>query len=135
MERSSLRSIVLIFFIAVTFGVGFWQVSQAFAEKNACADDVSKFCKDVQPGQGRIIKCMKEHENELSAECKAQLTEMSAKRQEAREACEDDVARLCSNATSGKGGIMRCLKEHENELSPQCKAMMQQLPQKRTRQQ
>ena len=29
--------------------------------RGPCADDVAKFCKDVQPGGGRIMKCMKEH--------------------------------------------------------------------------
>ncbi len=134
MERQSVCRIVLVVFIAAV-GVGFWQAPQAFAEKGACADDVSKFCKDVQPGQGQIIKCMKEHENELSAGCKAQLAEMREKRQEAREACGDDILRLCSNVAPEGGGIIRCLKEHENELSPQCKAKVQQRRQKRMQQQ
>ena len=41
------------------------------AAKDACKDDVQKFCKDVKEGGGRIIQCMKAHEAELSAECKA----------------------------------------------------------------
>ncbi len=135
MERQSVGRIVLVVFVVAAVSIGFWQVPQAFADKGACAGDVSKFCKDIQPGQGRFIKCMKEHENELSAGCRAQLAEMSAKVQEARKACEDDVVRLCSNATPEGGGIVRCLKEHEDELSPQCKAKIQQRLQKRTPQQ
>ncbi len=42
-------------------------------EQGPCADDAAKFCKDVQPGDGHIMKCMKEHENELSPECKARM--------------------------------------------------------------
>ena len=41
------------------------------AAKDACKGDVQKFCKDVKEGGGRIIQCMKAHEAELSAECKA----------------------------------------------------------------
>ncbi len=135
MGRQSVGRIVLVVFVTAAVSVGFWQVPKAFADKGACADDVSKFCKDVQPGQGRFIKCMKEHENELSAECKAQLAGASAKRQEAREACKEDIVRLCSNVAPEKGGIIRCLREHENELSPPCKAKMHERQQKRTRQQ
>jgi gas vesicle protein len=39
----------------------------------ACADDIKKFCKDIKPGGGQITKCLKEHEHDLSAGCKAKL--------------------------------------------------------------
>ena len=38
-----------------------------------CADDVDKFCKDVQPGKGRMGNCMREHKSELSAECQREF--------------------------------------------------------------
>jgi len=34
-----------------------------------CATDVQKFCKDVKPGEGRIIKCLQSHKSELSEAC------------------------------------------------------------------
>ena len=131
MERQSVSRIVLVVFIATAVGVGFGPVPKAFADKGACADDVSKFCKDVQPGQGRIIKCMKEHESELSPGCKAQLAQVKEKVQEAREACEDDIFQFCGDVKPGGGRIVRCLKEHENELSPKCKAKMEEHRQKK----
>ena len=39
----------------------------------ACWDDVSRLCAGVRPGGGRIIKCLKDHESELSEPCKAAL--------------------------------------------------------------
>jgi len=38
-----------------------------------CKADVQKFCSEVKPGGGRIIECLKEHENDLSPQCKAAL--------------------------------------------------------------
>jgi hypothetical protein len=38
--------------------------------QQACADDVKKFCPDVQPGDGRIMQCLRPHRAELSAGCK-----------------------------------------------------------------
>lgn len=39
----------------------------------ACKEDVSKYCKEVKPGQGRIHACLEEHDKELSAGCKAAM--------------------------------------------------------------
>lgn len=41
--------------------------------KDACQDDVKKFCADTKPGGGAIIKCLKGHEAELSEACKGQF--------------------------------------------------------------
>jgi len=38
--------------------------------KQACAGDVQKFCKDVQPGGGRLVQCLKGNYDALSPECK-----------------------------------------------------------------
>jgi hypothetical protein len=130
MEVKSGIRISLVVFIAVAVCLGFWAAPQAFAEKGACREDVAKFCKDVQPGGGRVLKCMMEHENELSPACKANMGEMKMKVQEAREECKDDVVRFCSEVKPGGGRIIRCLKEHENDLAPQCKARLQSHRQK-----
>jgi hypothetical protein len=37
--------------------------------QQACTGDMEKFCKNVQPGQGRILSCLMEHARELSPAC------------------------------------------------------------------
>lgn len=130
MSRHGVIRLMLVVFIAAAVCIGF-RVPQAFAQRGACAEDVAKFCKDVQPGQGRILKCMKEHENELSAGCKEHVAQMKQHRQEFREACDDDIVRLCGNVKYGGGMMLKCLKQNENELTPQCKAKLQEMHQKR----
>lgn len=49
--------------------------------KNPCADDVAKFCKDVKPGGGRLAKCLKENEKQLSPECREKLAQKRTKAQ------------------------------------------------------
>ncbi len=39
--------------------------------RKACGPDVQKFCGGVQPGEGRIIRCLKDNYNDLSPECRA----------------------------------------------------------------
>jgi peptide subunit release factor 1 (eRF1) len=40
-----------------------------------CADDVQKFCKDIKSGQGRIVNCLREHQNDLSPACQATMAQ------------------------------------------------------------
>jgi len=39
----------------------------------ACVDDMKRLCAGVRPGQGRIAKCLKRHEADLSPACKQEL--------------------------------------------------------------
>lgn len=89
-----------------------------------CADDVAKFCKDVKPGGGGMAKCLKEHANELSPGCKESIAEMKKKVQDFSQVCKDDMVKFCKGVRPGGGRILQCLKEHEAELSPECKAKM-----------
>jgi hypothetical protein len=91
------------------------------ADTKPCTDDVSKFCKEVKPGGGRIAACLKEHEKDLSPACKKGIEEMMVKAKETHKACADDIDKFCKDVQPGKGNIGKCLKEHKSELSPECK--------------
>ena len=38
--------------------------------RQACKGDIGRFCGDVDPKQGGVVKCLKGHANEISAACK-----------------------------------------------------------------
>jgi hypothetical protein len=44
-----------------------WKVMDGY--KLACAEDVRRVCQTVQPGDGRILQCLQEHEQDLSEGC------------------------------------------------------------------
>lgn len=44
-----------------------WKEADGY--KVACADDVTRHCQAVEPGEGRILQCLQEHEQELSDRC------------------------------------------------------------------
>ncbi len=44
-----------------------WKEAEGY--KSACAKDVQRVCLTVQPGDGRILQCLQEHEQDLSEGC------------------------------------------------------------------
>lgn len=44
-----------------------WREAEGY--KLACVEDVKRFCPTVQPGDGRILHCLQEHEQDLSERC------------------------------------------------------------------
>ncbi len=88
----------------------------------ACKADTEKFCKDIKPGGGRIIACLKAHAPDLSPGCAAAFTEKKGEAMAAMVDCKPDTAKFCPGVKPGEGRIMMCLKAHEVELTPACKA-------------
>ena len=42
-------------------------------QRAACGNDVKKFCASVTPGGGRLIKCLAEQKDKVSAACRKSL--------------------------------------------------------------
>ncbi|WP_413570418.1 cysteine rich repeat-containing protein [Bdellovibrio sp. HCB117] len=100
--------------------LGFASFAQA-NEGGACAKDRETLCAGVEAGGGKIAKCMKENQDKLSSECKAHMEKAKEAMKDMKEACHDDVEKFCGDVKPGKGRIMKCMKEHKEELSAACK--------------
>ncbi len=46
----------------------------------ACRADIKSLCSDVQPGGGRIAKCIRSHESDLSQPCRDAVTKFRQSR-------------------------------------------------------
>jgi len=44
-------------------------LAQTAAERAACGADVKKFCASVKSGGGRILSCLAENKDKISADC------------------------------------------------------------------
>jgi len=86
-----------------------------------CRADVQKLCKGIHPGGGRIAACLKQHEAEISPGCREQMAEASKEIKEFAKACKADAETLCKGVQPGRGRIMRCLAEHKDKLSADCR--------------
>lgn len=117
--RRRLRVPALI--LAVSLALPAVAFSGIPVEERPCMDELEKFCKDVKPGEGRIIKCLQEHDQELSAVCRDKLRSVLKRIDEAQQACGQDIATYCADVKPGGGRLIKCLSPHFNELTPVCR--------------
>ena len=99
-------------------------LAQGKAEKGhgPCREDAKKFCGDEKPGGGRIAKCMKSHESELSPACQSAMKEAEQRFEEFSKDCKPDAEKFCKGIRPGQGRILACLKSHQSDLAPACAA-------------
>ncbi len=86
-----------------------------------CAKDKETLCPGMKKGEG-LYKCMHEHKDKLSADCKAKHEKMKENIKEAKEVCNGDIEKLCKDIKPGQGRIIQCLKTNKDKLSEACKA-------------
>lgn len=94
--------------------------------KGACRADIAALCPNIPQGRGEhraIAQCLESQADKLSAPCKAELDEMKARAEAAKEACKPDVEKFCASVAAGGGRVMQCLQQHASELSDACKAV------------
>jgi vacuolar-type H+-ATPase subunit H len=102
-----------------------------YAQVNAthpCADDLNKFCSGVKKGEGRMAKCLKEHENELSNTCAEKIAgakeKIKARAKLIVANCKDELKKFCKDSPKGHGSKLKCLESHKTESSELCKAVL-----------
>jgi hypothetical protein len=71
-ERIAMTSRTVITTIALSAACAVFSVAaQQRDAMKACQADVKTYCANVERGDGRLAKCLKENEDKVSAECKA----------------------------------------------------------------
>jgi len=101
------------------------------AARAACAEDAKKLCTDVEPGGGRIMRCIASHRDQLQPACQEAADKVRALRQANRAGrnasgqCAQDIASFCAGVERGGGRIVRCLREHAGDLQPECRNVVE----------
>ena len=99
--------------------------------KGPCQADVAKFCADQSGKAGGPFQCLHGHMDELAPECRDQMQRRAKWAEGAermRAACGEDTKKHCADVKTGGGGVVRCLREHEAELSDTCKQALPTRP-------
>jgi len=110
------------------FGAGIVLATSAYGQFGNCREDLRTHCSDVARGDDHAkLRCLSEHRDELSDACRAQIETQSGKRQDRRQACRSDIAEFCSSIDKqDRRALNKCLREHESELTEDCRASLPQ---------
>jgi len=128
-----------IFIIAV--GVALLFTVSAGAEQslvetvaNGCKAEIETYCKDVTPGEGRVLACLYAHSDKLSSQCEYALYDAAAQLERAVNAlayvvneCADDLDQFCQKVPAGEGRLLQCLRKNDAKVSSRCKEARKQV--------
>ncbi len=117
----------------LTLILSFHATSFAKSEKKAgaCEKDVATLCAGVEPGEGKIAKCLRENKEKVSTECKAEWEHAKAAFKELKEVCHEDYQKYCEDVKPGRGAVLKCMRKNKEKLSEACKAEFKELKEKR----
>ena len=92
----------------------------------ACKADTEQFCGNVEPGGGRVIGCLSQHQVEISRACQVEIQHIGAARDRLegfRRACTKDLATLCADVPQQAGPLLECARANAERISPECKSI------------
>lgn len=94
-----------------------------------CGNDIMKYCRGVNLGNGAMFNCLASHAANLSAACKANhegirgMTEARAEAQASiSKICDRDAREFCQGMVGGDGNLLGCLIEAKKVVSQACNA-------------
>jgi hypothetical protein len=107
-------------------------IVETFTE--GCKADLQKYCKDVEPGDGRLLACLYAHSDKISARCEYAVYDAASQLERALTAlsyvaseCRDDLKANCADIKSGEGRLLNCLKKNDAKVSVRCKQALKEV--------
>jgi len=95
---------------------------------NGCKKELETYCKDVTPGEGRLLACLYAYGDKLSVRCEYSLYDAAAQLERAVAAltyvaneCRDDLRAYCSSIKPGEGRLITCMDKNKDKISERCK--------------
>jgi len=127
--------------IGLVFGLVFLVAMPALAGENlvrtvaeGCNAELETYCKDVKPGDGRVLACLFAYQDKLSAKCEYALYDAAVQLERAVAAlayvvneCADDLDKHCSAVEAGDGRLLECIEKNDKNVSARCKDALKEV--------
>jgi hypothetical protein len=104
---------------------------------DGCGKEFESYCKNVTPGEGRLLACLYAYSDKLSTRCEYALYDAASQLERALTAltylaneCRDDLKTYCSNVQPGEGRLLECIAKKKDVISDRCKNAIKDVSQK-----
>lgn len=129
--RRMVKGLLTVTALFLLSGVSWAQQDLLASVKEGCKKELDSFCKEVTPGEGRLLACMYAYQDKLSGRCEYALYDASTQLQHAvatltyvANECADDLKKHCADVEAGGGRLAACLKKNEKDVAQRCKDAM-----------
>jgi hypothetical protein len=124
-KRVILLAVVAMFFVSVSSAWAAEDVIETVAK--GCEKELTSYCKDVTPGEGRILACLYAHSDKLTGQCEyalydaaVQLERFVAALSYIANECDADLEKFCAEVAVGEGRLLNCLDKNAEKISARC---------------
>jgi hypothetical protein len=124
-KRVVLLAVVAMFFVSVASSWAADNVIDTVA--NGCEKELTTYCKDVTPGEGRVLACLFAFSDKLTGQCEyalydaaVQLERFVAALSYVANECDADLDKFCADVAVGEGRLLNCLDENASKISERC---------------
>jgi cysteine rich repeat protein len=126
--RQGMVWMVVIGIVLVFSGGASAQQSLIESVAKGCEKEIKTYCKDVTPGEGRVLACLYAYWNRLSDQCDyalydaaSQLSRAVATLSFVVNECRDELKTYCADIHPGEGRLIQCLDRNDAKVSKRCK--------------
>ena len=102
-----------------------------------CRQEFETYCKNVTPGDGRLLACLYAYSDKLSNRCEYAIYDAATQLERAINAltflaneCRDDLKKYCSGVQPGEGRLAECIAKKKDVISDRCKNAIRDVSQK-----
>lgn len=95
---------------------------------DGCKTELTTYCKDVTPGEGRGLACLYAYGDKLSGKCEYALYDAASQLERfvgalsyVANECKGDLVELCGEVVAGEGRLLECLEKNDSKVSDRCK--------------
>ncbi|MEN6373929.1 MAG: cysteine rich repeat-containing protein [Smithella sp.] len=125
--KMMIRSMFAISLVLFFVGSALAQEKVVRTVTEGCKNEINTYCKNVTPGEGRLLACLYAYGDKLSGRCEYALYDASVQLERAVNAlnyvaneCRDDLKTYCSAVRPGEGRLLDCIEKNKKKVSSRC---------------